>query len=81
MSTLTKEEAMKLMETINLSNIYKQHYVRVAERETILWDVEGGYKLRSYVNVYSKTWSRRVAKLVVDDEELTTKQARKYLSN
>jgi hypothetical protein len=65
MSTLTKAEALALMEKINQANHQKKPYVRVDERATKFIEIENcSYYLFSYVNVYSKTWSRRVAKLV-----------------
>jgi hypothetical protein len=69
MNTLTKAEALALMEKINRANHQKKPYVRVGERGIAYYDIEDcKYKIFSYVNVYSKTWSRRVAKLVFVNE-------------
>jgi hypothetical protein len=77
---MTKFEAMKKMESINQANNYKKPYVRVNERGLWEAEIEGTtWKLYSYVNVYSETWSRRVCKLIVDDQHLGTREARKYL--
>ena len=63
MAKLTLTEAVQKMESINWSNRFSRTYVGVKGRDTWEWEVEGGYVLRSYVNVYSKTWSRRVSRL------------------
>lgn len=71
---------MRTMELVNQSNNYKKPYVRVDERGSWEEKIEGTeWKIISYVNVYSKTWSRRVAKLVVDGVQYGTREARKYL--
>ena len=77
---MTKAEAIAKMTAINSANLYKRPYVRVAERAAWECEVDGGCKLVSYVNVYSKTWSRRVCKLVIDGVQYGTREARKYLS-
>jgi hypothetical protein len=78
---LTKAEAMKKMESINQANNYKKPYVKVGERESWKAEIEGtSWELYSYVNVYSKTWSRRVCKLIVDGQHIGTREARKYLA-
>jgi hypothetical protein len=86
MSTLTKAEALALMEKINQANHQKKPYVRVDGRLSFFHDiVDCDYCLFSYVNVYSKTWSRRVAKLVPMKGEiknrnmLNLREARKIL--
>jgi len=77
---MTKQVAMRTMELVNQSNNYKKPYVRVDERGSWEEKIEGTeWKIISYVNVYSKTWSRRVAKLVVDGVQYGTREARKYL--
>lgn len=78
---MTKQVAMRTMELINQANNYKKPYVRVAERRSWVEKIEGTeWKIISYVNVYSKTWSRRVAKLVIDGVQYGTREARKYLT-
>ena len=87
MSTLTKVEALAMMEKINQANHQKKPYVRVSERSWQYYEIEDcKYKLFSYVNVYSKTWSRRVAKLAIVNEYnantvlLNLREARKVLA-
>ena len=80
MNTISKHEAMEMLEKINQSNNNKRPYVRVGERGRIEFSIDGTeWKIISYVNVYSKTWSRRVAKLVIDGVQYGTREARKYL--
>ena len=87
MNTLTKAEALAMMEKINQANHQKKPYVRVDERATSYHEIiDSPYCLFSYVNVYSKTWSRRVAKLVPISGEiknrnmLNLREARKVLA-
>jgi len=83
---LTKTEALEMMVKINQANHQKKSYVRVDERSWQYYEIENcEYKLFSYVNVYSKTWSRRVAKLVpwgkVENRNmLNLREARKVLA-
>jgi hypothetical protein len=63
MEKLTLTEAVAQMAKINKSNNWNRTYVGIEGRGVWEWEVEGGYTLRSYVNVYSKTWSRRVSRL------------------
>ena len=84
---LTKTEALEMMVKINQANHQKKPYVRVSERSWRYYEIENcEYKLFSYVNVYSKTWSRRVAKLAIVNEHnansvlLNLREARKVLA-
>ena len=65
MEKLTRTEALNLMTKISQSNHEKKPYVRVDEREEWIKEIEDcPYTLYSFVKVYSKTWSRRICKLV-----------------
>jgi len=87
---LTKIEALEMMIRINQANHQKKPYVRVSERTSRYYDIiESNYMLYSHVNVYSKTWSRRVAKLIPFDyvnrliitgKKLNLREARKVLA-
>jgi len=81
MSTLTKTEALAMMEKINQANHEKRPYVPVSDRGEWIREIEASpYTLYSYVNIYSKRWSRRVCKLVnAGGKYLDLRQARKAL--
>jgi 6-phosphogluconolactonase (cycloisomerase 2 family) len=70
MGKLTLTEAVQMMEKINESNKNKRPYVGIKDRGIWEWEVEDKYILRSHVNVYSKTWSRRVSRLYNTEGEL-----------
>jgi len=77
---ISLQAAVEKMANINQSNSLKRTYVRVAERNTVEYRVEGNYVLRSYVNVYSKSWARRVSIMVTPDGDfLNLAQAKRLL--
>ncbi len=82
MEKLTKIEALNLMTKINQSNHEKKPYVRVDERKEWIKEIEDSpYTLYSFVKVYSKTWSRRICKLVdAGGKYYNLREARKILS-
>jgi len=81
-NNLTKSEALAMMEKINQANHNKKPYVRVGERQEWIKEIENSpYTLYSYVNVYSKSWSRRICKLVnAGGKYYNLREARKILA-
>lgn len=77
---MSKKQALDIM--LMYSNQHKRTYVRIGERVSMLdTKIDGtDMVLRMHTRVYSKTWSKTTARLIVDGEALAINRARKYLT-